>query len=279
MEETVTVTSEAPVIDVRSSVTTYTVDQNLIRDVPIERSYADVLTTLPGVTTGSRYTYSLTQAVHGSSVRDNDYILDGQSTKHPSGYSGTEFSIEALELTQASTSGVSAEYGQSSGGVFTFVTKSGGDNFAGSTYYYIVDEAIQSENVSGLTSEQNAIIRDTNYGGNIGGPVIKEKLWFFFDFNRNTKRVGTSRLSRPIQPVTVWIARPTSMRERSFSWSRGLGSRFPTADLATPITIKIAGCVRPTPEPSSGSMSAPGENSSGSRKPTAPNGALLSAPT
>ena len=197
VEETVTVTSEAPVIDVRSSVTTYTVDQNLIRDVPIERSYADVLTTLPGVTTGSRYTYSLTQAVHGSSVRDNDYILDGQSTKHPSGYSGTEFSIEALELTQASTSGVSAEYGQSSGGVFTFVTKSGGDNFAGSTYYYIVDEAIQSENVSGLTSEQNAIIRDTNFGGNIGGPVIKEKLWFFFDFNRNTNELAQASYPAP----------------------------------------------------------------------------------
>ena len=175
VEETVTVTSESPVIDVRSSVTTYTVDQNLIREVPIERSYADVLTTLPGVTTGGRYTYSLTQAVHGSSVRDNDYILDGQSTKHPSGYSGTEISIEALELTQASTSGVSAEYGQASGGVFTFVSKSGGDDFAGSTYYYIVDEGIQSNNAAGLAQEQNAIVRDQNFGGNIGGPVRQTK--------------------------------------------------------------------------------------------------------
>jgi len=197
VEETVTVTSDAAVIDVRSSVTTYTVDQDIISNVPMERSYADVLTTLPGVTTGSRYTYSLTQAVHGSSVRDNDYILDGQSTKHPSGYSGSEFSIEALELTQASTSGVSAEFGQASGGVFTFVTKSGGDNFAGSSYYYIVDEAIQSNNAAGLAQEQNAVVRDTNYGGNIGGPIVKQKLWFFADFNRNTNELAQANYPAP----------------------------------------------------------------------------------
>lgn len=192
IEETVVVSGDSPVVDVRSTRQVHTVDTQLIEDVPLSgRTYADVINALPGITDGSKYTYSLTQTVHGSGVRDNDYIIDGQSTKHPSGYSGTEFSIEAIEQVQVTTGGISAEFGQSSGGVFSFVTKSGGDRYKGTLYAYMIDKALQGDNVTADLERQgidkgNAVVRDLNWGVNLGGPVIKRRLWFFADFSRAT---------------------------------------------------------------------------------------------
>jgi hypothetical protein len=208
VQETVTVAGDAGMVDVRSARKVHTVDTKLIEDVPLTgRTYADVINALPGITDGSKYTYSLTQTVHGSGVRDNDYVIDGQSTKHTSGYSGTEFSIEAIEAVQVTTGGISAEFGQASGGIFTFVTKSGGDEFRGSVYGYLIDEAVQGKNVSDAMVRQGVdpdtgIIRDTNWGANLGGPIKKQRLWFFADFNRSSSEERFAGF--PLAPVEEW---------------------------------------------------------------------------
>jgi Carboxypeptidase regulatory-like domain/TonB dependent receptor/TonB-dependent Receptor Plug Domain len=188
--ESVTVRSEAPVVDVRSAKLSATVDQHLISNLPIQRTYADVITTMPGITDGGRYTYSLTQTVHGSSVRDNDYQVDGMSMKATSGYAATEISIEALQEVQVTTGGISAEFGQASGGVLTFITKSGGDRFSGTGYYYFLNESLQGNNLTPALIQNgillgNKIVEDKNWGGNFGGPLKKKSLWFFADFARS----------------------------------------------------------------------------------------------
>jgi hypothetical protein len=189
LQETVTVTGESAVVDVRNSSLQHTIDEDLISALPIQRTYSDLVTTMPGVTEGGKYTYALTQTVLGSSARDNEYMLDGQSTKISVGYSASEFSIEAMDQVQATTSGISAEFGQASGGVFSFVSKSGGDNFRGTAYYYLIDEAIQANNVTPELQRQgvktgNEVIRDWNWGANLGGPIVRKRLWFFTDFNK-----------------------------------------------------------------------------------------------
>ena len=208
VQETVTVAGETGVVDVRSSRRVHTVDTELIEQVPLTgRTYADVINALPGITDGSKYTYSLTQTVHGSGVRDNDYIIDGQSTKHPSGYSGTEFSIEAIEEVQVTTGGISAEFGQAAGGIFTFVTKSGGNQFRGSVYGYLIDDSVQGDNVSDELIQQGVdanagIVRDYNWGANLGGPIKKEKLWFFVDYSSSDSREQVAAF--PLSPVEDW---------------------------------------------------------------------------
>lgn len=208
LQETLTVRGASEVVDVRSTRQVHTVDTKLIEDVPLTgRTYADVINSLPGITDGSKYTYSLTQTVHGSGVRDNDYIIDGQSTKHPSGYSGTEFSIEAIEQVQVTTGGISAEFGQASGGVFTFVTKSGGDRYAGTLYSYMIDKALQGDNVTSELESQgidrgNAVVRDLNYGLNLGGPIVRERLWFFADYNRAESKESIAGF--PLADVEDW---------------------------------------------------------------------------
>jgi len=208
LQETVTVSADSPVVDVRSARQVHTVDTKLIEEVPLSgRTYADVINTLPGITDGGKYTYSLTQTVHGSGVRDNDYVIDGQSTKHVSGYSGTEFSIEAIEEVQVTTGGISAEFGQASGGVFTFVTKSGGDQYRGTLYSYLIDEAVQGDNVTAELERQgidkgNAIVRDLNWGANLGGPIVKQRLWFFADFNRSASEESIAGF--PLANVEDW---------------------------------------------------------------------------
>lgn len=206
VQETLTVKGESPVVDVRSTALAHTVGTELIKDVPIQRTYADVINMMPGITDGGKYTYSLTQTVHGSSVRDNDYMIDGQSMKHPSGYAGTEFSIEALEQVRLTTGGMSAEFGQASGGVFTFITKSGGDQFSGTAYGYIIDDKLQSDNLSQQLIDKgvkigNAVLRDTNWGGNLGGPIKRQKLWFFGDFTKSDNESTTAGFPGSITEV------------------------------------------------------------------------------
>ncbi|MGH9348187.1 MAG: TonB-dependent receptor [Vicinamibacterales bacterium] len=234
IEESVTVVGESPIVDTRSTRQVHTVDTKLIEEVPMSgRTYADVINALPGITDGSKYTYSLTQTVHGSGVRDNDYVIDGQSTKHPSGYSGTEFSIEAIEEVQVTTGGISAEFGQASGGVFTFVTKSGGDQFKGTLYSYLVDEALQGDNVTSDLERQgidrgNAIVRDLNYGVNLGGPILRQKLWFFGDLNlaRSEESIAGFPLAnvedskRLIFAKGTWQVSPNNRFSGSFNHQR-----------------------------------------------------------
>ena len=225
VQETVTVAGEAPVVDVRSARQVHTVDTKLIEDVPLPgRTYADVVNALPGITDGGKYTYSLTQTVHGSGVRDNDYIIDGQSSKHPSGYSGTEFSIEAIEEVQVTTGGVSAEFGQASGGIFTFVTKSGGDRSAErctAIWWMRPSKVTTSRTISSDQGvDPNAGIEsDINWGANLGGPIKKQKLWFFVDFNRSDqqgeRRGVSARAGRGLEAAVFRERHLAGRREQS----------------------------------------------------------------
>ena len=208
VQESVTVSGESAVVDVKSARKVQTVDTKLIENVPLTgRTYADVVNALPGITDGGKYTYSLTQTVQGSGVRDNDYVIDGQSSKHTSGYSGTEFSIEAIEEVQVTTGGISAEFGQASGGIFTFITKSGGDTFRGTAYGYLVDEAVEGDNITDALVTQGVdpnagIEQDLTYGVNLGGPIKRQKLWFFADYNRATTKERMSAF--PLAAVEDW---------------------------------------------------------------------------
>jgi hypothetical protein len=187
VQESVTVTGLTTAVDVRSSKIAQTMGAELIASLPIARTYADVINSMPGITDGGRYTYALTQTVLGSAAINNDYLVDGQSVKHPSGYAATEFSIEAMEQVQLTTGGMSPEFGSASGGVFQFITKSGSNQFRGTAYGYLLNHALgEASNLTpalqAIGARPTAVLRDQNFGGNLGGPIVRNRLWFFGDF-------------------------------------------------------------------------------------------------
>jgi outer membrane receptor protein involved in Fe transport len=188
VEETLTVTGESPLVDVKSSQTMRTMETALMENIPLGRGYSDLIVSMPGVI-DSEYGFTPAQSVHGSTPRENLFNVDGASNNDTTvGYISTEIPIDMIEEVQVTTGGISAEFGMASGAVFNFVTKSGGNEFHGGGNLYYQGEETEASN---LTDELRAVIpagtstvKNMEYGGTLGGPIQKDRTWFFGNLRR-----------------------------------------------------------------------------------------------
>ena len=148
VQETLVVTGEAPLVDVRSTTVANTVDSSVIQDIPVARRFTDLLNVMPGVQNGL-YTFSPINAVYGSKVTDNVYQVDGINFVDPQVSSPvTDVAYDDIAEVQVSTSGQSAEFGSASGGVFNFITKSGSNSFNGLTSGYFQTKGMSANNIT-----------------------------------------------------------------------------------------------------------------------------------
>ena len=186
-----TVIGEAPLVDVRSNQAMRTMDVDLIENIPLGRTYSDLLVSMPGVL-DSEYSFTPTQTVHGSSPRDNLFNIDGAGMNDTTvGYISTEIPIDMIEEVQVTTGGISAEFGMSLGGVFNFVTKSGGNEFSGTLNGYYQGEETESSNLTPDLEEvlpesftETSNLKNQEYGGTLGGPIMRDRAWFFGNLRR-----------------------------------------------------------------------------------------------
>ncbi len=189
IEESVTVRGDAPLVDVRSSQTTRTVERAVIDNAPLGRTSADLVLVAPGVL-DSGYGFSPAQSVHGSSVRDNVYNVDGAVANDSTvGYMSSDVPFDVIEEVQVTTGGISAEFGQASGAVFSFITKSGGNDFSGGGNVFLRNEGLEWNNLTSDLISQGvrqgtSVIKDLEYGFNLGGPVRRDRVWFFGNFRQ-----------------------------------------------------------------------------------------------
>jgi outer membrane receptor protein involved in Fe transport len=189
LEETVTVTGESPLVDVKSVQTQRTVENEFIENIPTRRAVTDILLTAPGIIDGE-YGFTPAQSVMGSSVRENVFNVDGANVNDTTnGYLMTDFNYDVLQEVQVTTSGVSAEFGQGSGGVFNFITKSGGNSLQGNASFYLQNESLEGDNVndelraSGLR-QGTKLNKNQDYGVSLGGPIRKDSIWVFGNLRR-----------------------------------------------------------------------------------------------
>ncbi|MBI2833785.1 MAG: TonB-dependent receptor [Acidobacteria bacterium] len=201
LEETVTVTGESPLVDVRSTQVTRTVDHAVLENIPTRRTLQDVKLIVPGVT-DAQYPLAPQSSLYGATPRDTQYNVDGANMNdNVVGYMLTDLSYDSVEEVQVTTAGVSAEFGQGGAGVFNFISKSGGNQFRGTAEYYFQNDAMQSDNVSdelkraGFT-EGSGFKKQLDYSGTFGGPFRRDRLWFF----GNAKRVELEQ-TRPDFPA------------------------------------------------------------------------------
>ncbi len=188
VEEMVTVIGEAPLVDVKSNQAMRTMDVDLIENIPLGRNYSDLLVSMPGVL-DSEYSFTPAQTVHGSSPRDNLFNIDGAGMNDTTvGYISTEIPIDMIEEVQVTTGGISAEFGLSMGGVFNFVTKSGGNDFSGTVNGYYQGEELEWSNLTSELEEQlpaaTSTVKNQEYGATLGGPIIRDRAWFFGNLRR-----------------------------------------------------------------------------------------------
>ncbi len=207
---TVTVTGGAAV-DIAQNTTGSNVSTEQFSNFPTQRTVQGLYTIAPTVTrSGLRDATGRDRdpSVAGSSGPENNYILDGVNTSDPAfGGSGANLPFEFVQEVEIKTGAYGAEYGKSTGGIFNVITKSGGNEFHGDLFGYGTTKGLVRavKNFSFTGSSANGF-SETDVGGDIGGPIIKDKVWFFGAFNpqRRTNFYLTQTFFAPVQnKVTI----------------------------------------------------------------------------
>jgi len=196
IEETVTVTGDSPVVDVKSATQQQVLSRDLLDAVPTGRNIWAVGSTLTGVTlsapdvggtAGMQQTY---MAVHGSQRRDNSIQVDGMSVNGIEGDGAIQnyFNDGMFQEMSYQTGALSAEV-QASGVRLNMIPKEGGNAFKGSMFLSRTPGSWQSNNftddlrATGLRAP-NRVERIQDFNPSLGGPIKKDRLWFFTSFRR-----------------------------------------------------------------------------------------------
>ena len=172
--ETVLVIGDSPTIDVQRGTVTTTMKAETIRMIPALRGSLDTTFHIVPGAVGRSYS--------GGSARDNAILIDGMSITHPrSGYILASYNIDLAQEISFKSGSLPAEHGDSRGAVINAVTKSGGNEFHGWLNFYFRNLSMQSDNSQGTPFEGRLSGFHTEYdfSYNFGGPIIKDKLWFF----------------------------------------------------------------------------------------------------
>ena len=188
----VTVTGAAAV-DTAANTTGSNVSSEQFSNFPTQRTVQGLYTIAPTVTrSGLRDATGRDRdpSVAGSSGPENNYILDGVNTTDPAfGGSGANLPFEFVQEVEIKTGAYGAEYGKSTGGIFNVITKSGTNEFHGDIFGYGTTRGLVREvkNFPFTGSAANGF-SEVDLGGDIGGPLVKDKLWFFGAFNPQRRK-------------------------------------------------------------------------------------------
>jgi hypothetical protein len=207
----VEVSTEAPTIQLTSSDISATVNATTVRELPLNgRSWTDLAALQPGVSTiqtqpsfatgadrGNRgFGQQLT--ISGARPQQNNYRLDGISLNDyangaPGSVLGGNMGVDAIQEFSVLTSNYSAEYGKTSGGVVNAITRSGTNAFHGSVYEFLRNSALDARTYFEDPTQPKAPFRRNQFGGTFGGPIVKNRTFFFADYegNRQSKGVAT----------------------------------------------------------------------------------------
>ncbi len=173
LEEEVTVVGQAPTVDLKTTTKNVSLESIFLTSIPAVRDLATFVNMTPGFTSDTS---------HGSSVRDNTYNLDGVNLGDPTvGTQAVFFGLDLMEEISVESGGLSAEYGGVRGAMINVVSKSGGNTLSGAASFYFRNDKLQSQNNKGtpLEGRKSGFKYEIEPIITLGGPVIKDKLWFF----------------------------------------------------------------------------------------------------
>lgn len=175
-------------VDTAATTTGNNVNSDQFSNFPTQRTVQGLYTIAPTVArSGLRDATGRDRdpSVGGSSGPENNYILDGVNTSDPAfGGSGANLPFEFVQEVEIKTGAYGAEYGKSTGGIFNVITKSGGNEFHGDLFAYGTTKGmVRSVKNFPFTGSSFNGFSEVDVGGDVGGPIIKDKLWFFGAFN------------------------------------------------------------------------------------------------
>ena len=196
----VTVTGEEALVNTQTQELSYLVNERAIKELPLNgRNYTDLAALQPGVIPyphrdgGSVVAHGLGMTINGQDPRSNVYLLDGTTqndfTNGPAGSAaGTALGIETIREFRVETNAYSAEFGRNSGGQINAISKSGSNEFHGSLYEFHRNDSLDARNF--FDPAKKPEFTRNQFGGSFGGPIKRDKLFFFFGLEALREDLG-----------------------------------------------------------------------------------------
>ena len=213
--ETIEVVAEANQVELANADLSGTIAGAQITQLPLNgRSFAQLLTLVPGVAQDNGFAYNqkgLTGgadlSISGGASNANTFLVDGANNVDiGSGRTLLVYpSIDSIEEFKVERNSYGAQFGGNSGGQVTLVTKSGTNDFHGSAYWFGRNDYLNANNTNLKANNPGAktpLLRRNDFGYTVGGPVKKDKIFFFWsqEWNRQiTGRVNSGRVPTPLE--------------------------------------------------------------------------------
>ena len=200
----VDVTDVLPLLETNTASTGGTVTPQQIQSFPVNgREYLDLLQLVPGVAINRQSTGDNATPVLGERSGNNNFFIDGQPNKDTvNGGPASQFNQETIKEFQVLTTGFKPEFGQASGAIVNVITKSGGNQFHGVGSFFVRNDAMDSSNSLNPNAEKPELSRyDYSLAG--GGPVWKNKIFFFGSAERIQEDRGIDFAYPPVPPVLL----------------------------------------------------------------------------
>ncbi|MGH9316948.1 MAG: TonB-dependent receptor [Thermoanaerobaculia bacterium] len=203
--EAVTVSAEAAPVETESNTVGRTLDAKVFQALPTGRNYASVAQLASGINTDGSDTRNTSITVYGSTGLENSYLVDGANTTGIEiGNQGKVLNFEFIQEVEFKSGGYEAEYGGAQGGILNVVTKSGGNEFHGDAFGYINRGSLQADNkhLDELTSAGIPTgFSQSDYGADVGGYALKDRLWFFGAYDRQINTQDTQITQGPPEVI------------------------------------------------------------------------------
>ncbi|ADO69302.1 TonB-dependent receptor [Stigmatella aurantiaca] len=216
--EEMIVVGQAPTVDIGSTSTGVNVSSSFLRNIAVvspsgkgaaARSFESLAELAPGANADTYGT-----SISGATSPENQYIVDGVSVNDPGfGVNGSPLSIEFIGEVNVISGGYLPEYGRSTGGVVNAVTKSGSNEFHGSVFGNLTPGSFAARGTeirqeAGTISGQSSLWNLGDFGAELGGPILKDKLWFYggvapsftrYELERNLNALVLGEDGQPFQ--------------------------------------------------------------------------------
>jgi hypothetical protein len=228
--ENITVTGESPAVDTKSTTRGTNFDTALLENIPQAREIWSTVEQVPGATMskfnvgGAESAQQSGMQVHGSAPGQQEYAINGLKLNWPGGNGGATafyFDHDSFAEINIMTNGAPAEVG--TGGVYmNMVTKSGGNALSGGASIFWEDDSFQGDNVTDELRQLgarngNPINYIYDFNGNVGGPIQRDRIWFYSSFRRfdiNTEVLGITRAdgsaAADVNHQSNWIGKVTA---------------------------------------------------------------------
>lgn len=221
---------DLPVVETARTQIAETILPRDVENLPLNnRNYLDLALLIPGVSrtnTGSVQRFAETSAVPGTGISvagqrnlNNNFVVDGSSANDDAAeLAGTYYSQEVIREFQVVTSGAVAEFGRASSGFVNIITQSGTNDWRGKVYGFLRDAKFDARNPLAVSKDA---LTQTQYGATVGGKIVKDKTFFFANFEQ-TRRNDSNIITIAPQNVALINNRLSAVGYRGAAIETGL---------------------------------------------------------